>query len=281
MNRKKILICLNGNDDALFETEFIEQNLDHPYNLVVKFHLESILNEEVLEPSVMENTGLISRVNGHNGQVPRLENGHNGQGDVHTYGANSNSKRQIIHSSSVKELLNECQFADLLIIRKANFESLCNHYGQKKELKEILKKAECPVLVIPDMLSKIEQILLFYDGSANALNAIKMLRITLAPLCRELPFTVIIPSINESSFSSSQEKMLIEYLRLHFKDLGIHKVCEESAHTLQFAIYPDKNLLMVFNTPNQALPSFLNDELKLFTQGNKSNTFQFFISTNR
>lgn len=278
MNRKKILICLNGNDDAHLENEFIERHLDHPHNLVVKFHLESILNDELLEPSLPEGNGAVAYVNGHNGQLSRFTNG---QGDVHTFGAGSNSKRQMIYSSSVKELITECQFADLLLIRKSNFEAACNHYGQKKALKDILKKAECPVLVIPDSLSKVEQILLVYDGSANALNAIKMLNITLTLLCRELPVTVIIPCSSEASISATQEKMLIEYLRLHFKDLGIHKVCEESVHTLQYAIYPDKNLLMVINDPNQVLPVYLENELKVFIHGHDNNSFQFLVSLNR
>jgi len=274
MLRKKILICLSASDDALLENSFIEQNLRHPHNLIVKFHLESIQSNRVLVEAGTGSAVAPSNMNGQSNHFTQLTNGH---GDVHTLGG-AGSKRQMIYSNSIKELLSECQFADLLIIRKSNYDSQCTHYGQKKNLREVLSKTDCPVLVVPDDHSKVEQILLVYDGSHNALNAIKLLRITMAPLGRELPVTVIIPCSKNNGLSSTQEKMLIEYLRLHFKDLGIHKVCEESVHTLQFAIYPDKNPLMVVNDPDHALPDFLDQELKLFESSSKSKPFRFLVN---
>lgn len=274
MNRKKILLCLNGADDAHLENSFIERNLDHPHNLVVRFHLEGISQEEVLETSVPNQKGVNGSAQNQLGQYATVING---QGDVHTYGGGVSSKRQVIHSSSVKELLTECQFADLLIIRKQNFESSCNHYGQKKSMRELLGKSGCPVLVIPNEMSDIEQVLLIYDGSTHALNAIKTLRMTLNALCREMPVTVIIPCFNDGNFSSSEEKMLIEYLRLHFRDLGIHKVCNESAHTLHFAVDPERNPLLVINSGELELPAYLTDEIDLLSETNQFYCFQFLV----
>jgi len=278
MNRKKILLCLNGNDDAQLESGFIERNLDHPHNLVVRFHLEGISQEEVMETSVPNQKSMNGKSNSTHGQYAAVLNGH---GDAHSYGAGSSSKRQFIHSSSVKELLTECQFADLLIIRNGNFESSCNHYGQRKSMREILRKSGCPVLVIPDEISDIEQVLLVYDGSSHALNAIKTLRMTLNALCRELPVTVIIPCFNDGNFSSNEEKMLIEYLRLHFRDLGIHKVCDESAHTLHFAVDPERNPLLVINGAELELPAYLNDEIDLLSQANQFYCFQMLVPSGR
>ncbi len=278
MNRKKILLCLNGSDDGHLETGFIERNLEHPRNLVVRFHLEAISPEEVLETQPAPT----NQVNGkHNHPLSYYSNVLNGQADVHTLAGSSSSKRQVIHSTSVKELLTECQFADLLIIRKANYESTCLHYGNKKEMRDLLKKSDCPVLVIPDEISDIEQVLLIYDGSIQALNAIKTLRMTMNSLCREMPVTIIITCFNNGNLSSNEEKMLIEYLRLHFKDLGIHKVCEESAHTLQFAVDPEKNPLLVINTTEQELPAYLSDELFLLSQTNHYQCFQFLVSSGK
>lgn len=274
MNRKKILLCLNGADDAQLENSFIERNLDHPHNLVVRFHLEGISQEELVETTVPNQKAVNGKAQNQLGQYTTVING---QGDVHTYGGGASSKRQVIHSSSVKELLTECQFADLLIIRDRNFESSCNHYGQKKSMREILRKSGCPVLVIPDEVSDIEQVLLVYDCSIHALNAIKTLRMTLNALCRELPVTVIIPCFNDGNFSSNEEKMLIEYLRLHFRDLGIHKVCDESAHTLHFAVDPERNPLLVINGSELDLPAYLTDEIDLLSQTNQFYCFQFLV----
>jgi hypothetical protein len=277
MNRKKILICLNGQDDALLENKFVERHLDHPQNLLVKFHLESIEVEDMAAAYVpLQKESLHAVRNNGNGQYAKVLQKIN---DIHKYSGSASSKRQVIHSTSVKELLTESLYADLLIIRNANYQASCVYYGQKRVISEIFKKAGCPVLVIPDQLSDIEQILLIYDGSPTALMAIKSLRNNLSPLCQKLPVTVLIPCSNGAPVSSSEEKMLIEYLRLHFKDLGIHKICEESAHTMHFAIDPQRNLMIVINHPEQALPDFIEEELLSLREAHAYHYFQFLVNS--
>ncbi|WPP52083.1 hypothetical protein [Catalinimonas niigatensis] len=277
MNRKKILICLSTQDDAQLERAFIEKQLAHPQHLIMKFSLESIIRDDYAKAyaqanqQIAENTTVV------------LENTTqkliNVQEDLDTPVNLKNGKRQTIISSSVKELLIDSHYADILIIKSYNFYALCAYYGQKKPMQEILKKAGCPVLVIPDQPGNIEQIILIYDGTASALHAIKVLRMVLPDLCRLLPVTVLIPySYGNDHFSAHEEKLLIEYLRLHFKDLGIHKICENSIHTIHFAIDTEKKALIVNNHPEQILPAYIAEELQALKEAQTFHYYQFLVN---
>lgn len=275
MNRNKILICLNTRDDAQLELAFIDKQLAHPHHLVMKFHLESILRDDDAEAYVLGNLEFVA---------PKA--------DLLASAAQKliklredvlvparNNKRQTICTSSVKELLTESHYADLLIIRSDNFYALCAYYGQKKTMQEILKKSGCPTLIIPDEVGNIEQIVLIYDGTASALYAIKSLRMALPDLCLQLPVTVLIPSSQANEqVTANEEKLLIEYLRLHFKDLGVHKVCENSIHTIHFAIDTEKKALIVNNHPEQVLPAYVAKELQCLKAAQAYHYYQFLVN---
>lgn len=273
MNRKKILICLGTQDDACLEMAFIEQQLAHPHHFVMKFYLESLIRDEfggVYRQSTQStNVGLESKSQLLN-KMPK---------EVFSSAGLKNGKRQVITSSSVKELLTESQFADLLMIRHTNFHTLCAYYGQKKTMQEVLKKSGCPILVIPDIATYVEQIVLIYDGISTAIHAIKALHMALPDLCRSLPVTVLIPSpCSRDHIPANEEKLLIEYLRLHFKDLGVHKVCEDSIHTIHSAIDNKKKTLIVNNHPGQILPAYITEALQMLMKEQNDHYYQFIVS---
>lgn len=251
MNRKKILICLNGQDDAQLEMAFIHHQLAHPHHQIMKFHLESITVEDLAEAYLPLATQTESPV----------RQGDSVRATVKAEATFAN-KKQAIYSSSIKELITESQYADLLVIRNQNYYADCTYYGQHKPIYEVLKKAGCPIMVIPDKLSEIQQIILMYDGTLSSLSVIKHLKMVLSPIYRSLPITVLIPCSKASTFPANEEKMLIEYLKLHFKDLGVHKICEDSAHTIHFAVDPHKNILFVNNYPDQSPPTFMREEIE-------------------
>ncbi|MFP4092782.1 MAG: hypothetical protein ACLFUB_11545 [Cyclobacteriaceae bacterium] len=279
MNRKKILICLNGQDDAHLESSFIDAHMPHSRNLIMKFQMESIMNDAYEEAYVQANPKpAFNNQNGHskdfNGLVDESR-------DIHEAGkVLQTSKRQMIISSSVKELITESNYSDLLIIRSKNFYASCMYYGQKKPIHEILKKTGCPVLVIPDETARIEQMLLVFDGSPLAFYSIRSLKTTLPMLCSSIPITVLIACSDATEqFSSYEEKLLIEYLRLHFKDVGVHKVCEESIHTIHFAVDPTQKLMIVSNNQDQKLPDFVAYELDELKQAQDFHFFQFILNS--
>lgn len=74
-----------------------------------------------------------------------------------------------------KEMIRQSRFADLLI---ADAE-ICfneNYEGRPTAFeREILKKAECPVIIAPEHFNRIDEIIFSYDGSRSAIYAMKQL----------------------------------------------------------------------------------------------------------
>lgn len=274
MNRKKILICLNGQDDAQLELSFIQQQMNHPQHQIMRFHLENIMIEQLSEVSYLSSAKSHSY---QSKQIHASASHHPVEQEV-AIEKPSKHKRQTVFSSSIKELITESQYTDLMVIRSANFYADCSYYGQQKPLYELLKRSGCPILVLPDQPCLIQQIVLIYDGNSASLATIKELRMVLAPICQDLPITVLIPCRKQDNpISANEEKMLIEYLRLHFKDLGVHKICEESAHTIHFTIDPDKKVLIVNNNPEQTLPQFMQEEIEKLKL-DQDNAYFLFLS---
>lgn len=80
---------------------------------------------------------------------------------------------------AIQELLHESVFADLVII---DSRETLQHHPQKSPtdfIKDLLAKAQCPVLVVPHVYKPIQQLIYLYDGEPSSLHAIKMFNYTL------------------------------------------------------------------------------------------------------
>lgn len=163
--------------------------------------------------------------------------------------------------TSVKELLNDSLYADVLIISKENFQTHVTYKGQTLPLSEILTEAKCPVLVVPAAWKALQEIILIFDGRPASFAAIKRLVTAFPDLCLSLPTTlIVVQSKNLNFFSRQEEKMLIAYLKFHCHNLAVHKVCSDSSHTIQAAMAINHNALLVINDTPAHFPPYLNEE---------------------
>jgi len=104
---------------------------------------------------------------------------------------------------ALSSLVDETRFADLLLISSELF---YKNIGEKQPnfyLEEILKKTECPVLLIPEQFKVPGQILLSYDGSESCLFAIKQ-------------FAYLFPELNTAettllSVSAHEDETIADY----------------------------------------------------------------------
>lgn len=72
-----------------------------------------------------------------------------------------------------KEIIRQSRFADLLIADveicfNENYKDGATHFER-----EILKKAECPVIIAPESFNRIDEIIFCYDGSRSAIYSMK------------------------------------------------------------------------------------------------------------
>lgn len=123
---------------------------------------------------------------------------------------------------ALPQLKYESRFADLLVLSSASFFSVPKEERISALFKEVLHAAECPVLIVPEDFVPPEHIVLAYDGSEDAVFAIKQ-------FCYLLPeFTVkqcLLVYANPNPKSDVPDLYNIEELAgRHFADLTIEKV---------------------------------------------------------
>jgi hypothetical protein len=100
-------------------------------------------------------------------------------------------------------LLEETRFADLLLISSQQFYENVSNKQPNFYMEELLKKTECPVMLVPENFKVPGQVVLAYDGSESCLFAIKQFAY-LFPELTSLDTTVF-------SISAERNEMIPEY----------------------------------------------------------------------
>jgi hypothetical protein len=112
------------------------------------------------------------------------------------------------------EVVSESRYADLLLTDVRTSFSSINHSLPSNFVKDILADAECPVVVLPDSFSGIEQLVFTFDGHPSSVYAIKQFTY-LFPALHHLPVTVV--SINNESLEERYK--LKEWLHMHYREV--------------------------------------------------------------
>lgn len=122
---------------------------------------------------------------------------------------------------ALEELLNETRFADLLII---SGESFYMNVGEKQPndyMQRVLHKSECPVIVVPENYEIPNNIVLTYDGSDDAVYAIKQFAYLLPEWCSK-EATLFFASHREDDLP--ERDRMSELAARHFKNLTLQRM---------------------------------------------------------
>lgn len=169
----------------------------------------------------------------------------------------SNSCKHIIHKEDgclPHELVRETHYADLLVINQETYNATVINDGESIPFRILLEIAGCPVLVLPKDMSNIEQVVMTFDGTAAAMRGIKQFSYLLPDIGISLPVTVL-TTYSEEGPPLMEEKLFIEYLKQHFTNLALHKLCDDNEHTMYSAVGINASTLLVVNNPSpQNLP---------------------------
>jgi len=115
------------------------------------------------------------------------------------------------------DLITESRYADILVVDAAT--SFSKRYdGTPSEfVRDILKKAECPVVIAPESFDAIDEIIFTYNGSASSLFAIKQFTYLFPQLNNK---KVSIIQVNEEGEWHDPDKYKFkEWLKEHYADL--------------------------------------------------------------
>ncbi len=117
---------------------------------------------------------------------------------------------------AIQELKQESLFADLIIINKSETFTRYKEKPPTHFIKNLLADVQCPVLVVPDMFSPIDKIILLYDGKPSSLYAIKMFSYLLKTL-KTLP--IVVYTVKEDIRSNLRlpgQKLMREFIKRHY-----------------------------------------------------------------
>lgn len=125
-------------------------------------------------------------------------------------------------SLPIASLVEETRFADLLLMSRESFFSNVNKDQPNEYLQELLKKAESPVLLIPEKYNAPDKVLLLYDGEASSVYAIKLFAY-LFPELTLLPATLLNVS-KKSAQKMPDQDSIAELTARHYPHLILNNL---------------------------------------------------------
>ena len=119
----------------------------------------------------------------------------------------------------LRELVAESRYADLIIVS-----ATLSPDGKDKKVPTdfvsmLLEKAECPVIVGNERFEKISRLVFAYDGSLNAVFALKQFSY-LFPQFSDTPITLV-EAIAEEQECITEEHKLHEWLGMHYSEVEL------------------------------------------------------------
>ena len=143
----------------------------------------------------------------------------------------------------VRELIEESRFADILVIdAETSFNR--RYEGTPTEfVRDILKKAECPVVIAPESLESIYEIIFTYNESPSWVFAIKQFTYLFPQFSNKM---VSIIQVNESGEWKDPDKYKFkEWLKEHYTNLNFEMVKGKIDDNLFDHLFKRKNIFLV------------------------------------
>lgn len=141
------------------------------------------------------------------------------------------------------EMIEESRFADVLVVdAETSFNKRCE--GTPTEfVRDILKKAECPVIIAPESFEAIDEIIFTYNGSSSSLFAIKQFTY----LFPELHYKkVSILQVNQAGeWQDPDQYKFKEWLKVHYTDLHFEVLKGRTDTGLFDHLFKRKNMFLV------------------------------------
>jgi nucleotide-binding universal stress UspA family protein len=144
---------------------------------------------------------------------------------------------------AIQELKKETRFADLLILGSEKFYSNLGTDFPNEYLKLILHDAECPVLLVPEKYNFPENNILSYDGSDDAVFAIKSFSCLFPQLCGNK--TTLVYATKHQQAALPDEEYIKELAARHFSDLTLQVLDVDPKRYFETFIADFKNPILI------------------------------------
>jgi hypothetical protein len=142
-----------------------------------------------------------------------------------------------------REMIQESRFADMLVIDAATSFNKRYEGSPTEFVKEILKEAECPVIIAPESYDGIDEIIFTYNRSKSSVFAIKQFT-SLFPKLKDKKVTII--QVNEKGVWADQDKYNFkEWLQNHYSSVDFETLKGDTDTELLGCLLKRRNVFVV------------------------------------
>jgi len=141
----------------------------------------------------------------------------------------------------IDELKKETRYADLLIAGSELFYENPGEDTQRDYLENLLHKAECPVIIVPEKYAVPESVILAYDGSEDSVYAIKQFAYLLPELTSLKSILVYASTENNVPDMSYIEELAAR----HFSDITFFRLEANPEKYFDTWLTDNKNTILV------------------------------------
>ncbi len=122
---------------------------------------------------------------------------------------------------TTEEVIKHTTFADLLVLSYQIFIPHDQDQPDSSLLYQILRGSKCPVMILPDDIQKIENIIFTYDGKESSVFAIRAFSNLFAAQSKNKPVSILTVMKSASDERIKNEKLLTDLVKQYFNDVGI------------------------------------------------------------
>ncbi len=119
---------------------------------------------------------------------------------------------------ALSSLIEETRFADALLISSDLFYANVSANQPNFYLEEVLKRSECPVMLVPENYTDPNRVVLAYDGTESSVFAIKQFAYVFAGLAQK---ETILLSVTNHEDELLEYSLITELLSQHYPNLTI------------------------------------------------------------
>lgn len=118
------------------------------------------------------------------------------------------------------EVVKQSTYADLLILSYRIFYNYLLGAPDSSTIYQILKGSKCPVLILPEGTTRVDNIIFTYDNKESSVFAIKAFSSLFARKMRDMIVSIltVMPNADEEI---KNEKLLMNLVRQHYNNVGL------------------------------------------------------------
>lgn len=162
------------------------------------------------------------------------------------------------HQISLNELIKLSRFADLMVVDAALSLGFSAASAPSENVKDILNRTNCPVIIAPLTFERIDELVFTYNGSLSSLFAIKQFTY-LFPECFDKKLSVIRVNKSGTRFQNDHDKFS-EWLKCHYLDINFIAIEGNTEHELMSFLLRKKHVFIVMGAYSRSsISQFFNE----------------------